>query len=135
MHRLVATATAFLLVLHVVLGCCWHHRAWEPTHEPSARAADVSHDCCCEHASTGAPPTRDSGPPANCQHERCTFTAGTTVRGGPAHDVADGDAWMAPVDLSGFGTPDSTGLFRHAESFSPRRPGVPLHLLYGALLI
>lgn len=133
MHRLVASATACLLVLHMLLGCCWHHRL-HGADDTASQHVVVSHQDCCEgHDEDHAPDQPGRSAPSNCQHEQCTFTAGNSARASAADDwyVAAFDALPTGAGL----VLEGARPLRAVEVEPHGLSHVRLHLLYRSLLI
>jgi hypothetical protein len=139
--------TTILLVLHVGIGCCWHHAHACVTHDSDAHKSAKA--CPCESqdhelglgesnhelAAGGPSPCGQDRHEHSCEGDRCTF-----VRSKPTSELAsDRDLGtfspFAAVTLraSHWGDP-----FASADAARARyKVSLPLraHLLYGVLLI
>jgi hypothetical protein len=89
MHAFLSSLTAFLLAMHTVLGCCWHHA--HHCEEASEAAGSVASADACDH-SHGVPIASDDDGQNqhgrhDCQGTTCVFVGPTKAppRGGLLH--------------------------------------------------
>lgn len=137
MHRLVASSSACLLVLHMVLGCCWHHLAHAAPPGANPAVAETGDDCCCAESHGPAPdqPTPGGHAPSPCQHDQCTFTVAAPLRSGALHDLSLDLALEAALPQGLLIDPCGVERLGSADDARYRAPHVPLRLLYSTLLI
>lgn len=75
MHAFLSNLTASLLLIHAVLGCCWHHghdcATCDGTAIPAAWLTP-----CCKHHQDACDERQEPAPPYKCQQEcsgTCTY--------------------------------------------------------------
>ncbi len=141
MHALIASLMAWILFIHALLGCCWHHaHAWHASIDPASRVVKVIP--CCGHQHAGKHQTEDRNqeqPPCPCPVERCV---GVCTFLPPAKTLAETQLVEAPFDLS---APYLLPVAVIADGFTrtwdclagplESQPPVRLHLLHQILLI
>lgn len=133
MHALLSNLTALSLLIHALLGCCWHHG-----HSETCASSHAKASTCCSHkhekpqgGGKESEPTEHSD--QKCEGETCVFARTETQ--------SDIDIELAPAFESQFFQAKITTpcIFKEppAELYSPPvlLPPVRSHLLHRILLI
>jgi hypothetical protein len=131
MPRLVSAILSVVIVLHAVLGCCWHHaRCTEFAARPHGHS---KHECCRHHDSRGEDGKIPHDSSEDCHEASCVFVRGETSRVG---DLAGEMALDVAMDDGVTLTCSQSVVSRRLDE--ARLSHVPLgrlHLRLGVLLI
>ena len=148
MNRLLASLVAATLLMHAVVGCCWHHEhVAQAGHEEPAAIKPVRGSHCHSHAhlhghshshshdiadiTPATPDNHHHDGDSGCGSQDCQFVKAEVQ---PGHSPLDGPvvALIAdPLQLNGNGLRGTRG----AEIASLRPPSVALHLLHQVLIV
>ncbi len=131
MPRFVSAILSLVIVLHAVLGCCWHHARCV---ESAARPHEYSTGDCCHHHDVPGEDGEDRHDSSeDCHEASCVFVRGETSRAG---DLA-GELALAAVAENVATLTCSPSAFsrRLGEARLSHAPLGRLHLRLGVLLI
>ncbi|MDZ4783439.1 MAG: hypothetical protein SGJ19_24600 [Planctomycetia bacterium] len=131
MRRFVSAILSLVIVLHAVLGCCWHHaRCVESATRPHEHATSK---CCHHHDATGDDGDDPQDSSDDCHEANCVFVRGEYSRVG---DLATELALVATVDdVATLTSATRCGALRLGETRISHAPAGRLHLRLGVLLI
>lgn len=131
MSRALHMGVTFVVSVHMVLGCCFHH-AHTFALPVDTQALSVE-GRCPDHRGNAEPGRSCEGPSQRqlCDGDRCVFTRPDS---NDAPDWAVGHDGLNPVCLSPQ-VPAPGGIDRVASSLGERAAALPLHLLNQALLL
>jgi hypothetical protein len=134
MNALFSIVTIVSVLIHGLLGCCWHHDHAVVRNPAGAK----SHSCCKHHHHHAAPHQEQKSQHGKVPHHKCEGETCVFARTEAGHST---DVLITPaVDSLSLVASAPTALAmdsRGAELFSPPllRPPVRSHLLHQVLLI
>ncbi|HYW79927.1 MAG TPA: hypothetical protein VE890_10150 [Thermoguttaceae bacterium] len=136
MCRLVANLTVVAMLMHSVLGCCWHHSHAGQPERSDSQAALLFHTCCHhdDHSCSNETAQQDGQPtPGKCDGSRCLFVGATRTI---AVQQVSADASVASLALiEDQGSPASSPLGTTTDlSNRPVRPS-PVYLRHQVFLL
>ena len=138
MAAIVSSLTATAVLLHALLGCCWHHTHACTRACPATLWADHDH----AHGQTAAGqythqpghPGHEQPHPGKCNGHRCALAPSppskTPLAGRPSLRGPSAIATLPPADRS-----LHRGLWSGAEDGCSRYASIRSHLLYRVLLL
>jgi hypothetical protein len=140
LHGIAPNLTAVALLVHAVLGCCWHHAHCCPHSLSCATDANLSgdgaafeqgeHDCCCSRALAADDHHGGDG----CQGVPCRFVS-VPSQTAPIAPPAKGHDVAASVTAVAAGEPAGALWGDNLLGATGPCPPLRIHLLHQVLLI
>ena len=137
MHAVLSSLVASSLLMHAVLGCCWHHGHASSCCDQS-QSAQVAQNCCHHHDDVGCDDDHDEPAPTPCKggphcHGVCNYLPVQKTQLDPVQLAAPLDFAVAVLHSSDAHFVAAHG-FEHLYELDTGPP-LRLHLLHQILLI
>ncbi len=139
-HRFSTVITAIALLLHALLGCCWHHGHAHAMGCDHQHGAALAESACHEHShehddaeDSQSQPQPDGGCPESCDEGSCVFVRAESNPAGQMALAGAVDFVPLPLAATHDGTANWAG--QYVPIHLDVGPPVRTHLRFQVLLI